>query len=358
MVGRIARLAAASVGAALMVGALAAPVLGAQRPLTMDVLIGDFCVQGTAKPDTVIKIMIKDSAGNSKGHEAFMSEDDGFWSGCVDFFSDGFTTGDSIRVTDYDTDQHLNYTIPRMTMSVNRVTDVVSGKAPAGMHMQLEAADFNTPLFGKDPYDIVKNVTANGSGEYSHDFGNDGADLMTGAFLELSASGAGGTVTVHRIMNVPGLYVLFGHSDFQGYMPPYFPIGVTLKVGGNEVASGHAVGDASGTYSGKFIDADGEQYHVIGGEALKAPKLGISWTVPHIDGNVNRQTDVVSGTCFPNAVWAVIAGFGGFANGTTGADGTFSIDMSDQTDIVKGDQVAIGCFTNAGDLVEQDLTVQ
>src|SRR3954452_22373235 len=122
MLGRIARLAAATMGAALMIGALAAPVLGAQAPLTMDVLIDDFCVQGTAKPDTVIKIVIRDSTGNLKGREAFMSQADGFWSGCVDFFADGFTTGDSIKVTDYDTNQHLNYTIPRLTMSVNRVT--------------------------------------------------------------------------------------------------------------------------------------------------------------------------------------------------------------------------------------------
>ena len=69
-------------------------------------------------------------------------------------------SGDKIKVVDYDTHQTLNYTIPRMTLSVNRSTDVVSGVAPAGTHMALEAADFNTPLFGKDPYDVI--VTRDG----------------------------------------------------------------------------------------------------------------------------------------------------------------------------------------------------
>ncbi len=169
----------------------------------MDILIGDFCVTGNAKPNTVIKFTVKDASGASKGRAATMSESDGFWSGCVDFFADGFTSGDRLKVLDYDTHQTLNYTIPRMTLSADRSTDVASGLAPAGMHMELEAADFNTPLFGKDPYDVVEDVTANGSGAWSHDFGADNIDLMTGAGLELRATGAGGAVTVRRDFNCP-----------------------------------------------------------------------------------------------------------------------------------------------------------
>ncbi len=42
----------------------------------------------------------------------------------------------------------------------------------------------------------------------------------------------------------------------------------------------------------------------------------------------------------------------------TDGSGAFSVDMSDQGGIAKGDQVAIGCFTAPGDLVEEDLVVQ
>jgi hypothetical protein len=358
MLGRIGRGFAAVIGAVLVLGAMVGPALGATRPLTLDIVLDDFCAIGTAKPNTVIKYVIKDSSGAIKGRDAQMSDGQGFWSACVDFFADGFATGDKFKITDYDTNQTLNYTIPRLTLSVDRKTDVVSGRAPAGATVELEAADFNTPLFGKDPYDVIDDVTANGGSSYSHDFGNDGVDLMTGAYLEARLSGAGGNVMVRRDMSVPGLYMLLGTADFQGYMRPYYPIGITLKVGGMQVASGHGVGDEIGQFRGKLVDGDGDQYHLMGGESLKAPKLGISWTVPTINGSANRQTDVVSGTCFPNAVWAVVAGDFGFANGTTGASGHFSVDMSDQQDLVKGDFVAIGCFTNAGDLVEQDLTVQ
>jgi hypothetical protein len=344
-------------GAALMLGIVATPALAAPRPLTMDILLDDYCVQGSAKPNTVIKYVIKDGSGQVKGRDAQLTESDGYWVACVDYFADGLATGDRIKITDYDTNQTLTYTIPRLTLTVNRSTDVVSGRAPAGTHVDLEAADFNTPLFGEDPYDIVKTVTANGASSYSHDFGNNGIDLMAGAYLEARITGAGGAVTVRRDMNVPGLFLLLGQSTFSGYMRPYFPVGITLKTGGSTAATGHAVGDASGEFFSKFVDADGDQYRLAGGESLKAPKLGIAWQVPQIHGTVNRQTDVVSGTCFPNAVWAVVAGDFGFANGTTGGSGNFSVDMSDQWNLVKGDFVAIGCFTNAGDLVEQDLTV-
>lgn len=356
--GRTARVLSAAVGASLLIGALVTPALGAPRPLTMDILIGDFCVGGDAKPNTVIKFVVKDISGGLKGRSAMMSAPDGTWSGCVDFFADGFAAGDKIKVVDYDTNQQLNYTIPRLTLAVNRTTDVVSGKAPAGMHLTLEAVDFNTPFFGEDPYDVIKHVTANGSGAYSHDFGNDGADLRTGALLEVRSSGAGGAITVRRQMSVPGLYVLLNEAVFAGYMRPYFPIDITLKVNGSKVATGSAVGDGGGQYDGRFVDADGEFYRVAGGESLKAPALGIAWTVPQVNGTVSRQTDVVSGTCFPNSPWVVLAGIFGFANGTTDGSGAFSVDVTDQTDLVKGDQVAIGCFTKAGDVVEEDLVVQ
>ena len=282
---------------------------------------------------------------------------DGYWSGCVDFFSDAIASGDRIKVVDYDTNQTLNYTVPRMTLSANRSTDVASGVAPAGLHMTLEAADFNTPLFGKDPYDVFVDLVADGGGTWSHDFGADDIDLMTGAGLELSASGAGGAVTVRRDFSVPGLFVLLDSARFGGYMRPYFPIGITLKTGGSTVATGHAVGDASGQYDGRFVDGVGEPYRLMGGETLSAPKLGISWTVPQVNGTANRQSDVVAGTCFANNPWVVIAGVFAFANGMTDGSGAFSVDLSDQGGIAKGDQVIIGCFSGAGDVVEEDLVV-
>ncbi len=356
--GRAGRVLCAAVGAGVLIGVLATPAFGANRPLSLSILLGDSCVDGLAKPNTVIKFTIEDASGSLKGRDALMTQGDGSWYGCVDFFSDGLTTGDHIKVVDYDTHQQLSYTIPRITLAVDRVSNVVSGKAPAGMRLALEAADFNTPLFGKDPYDIVKHVTANGGGTYSHDFDTDGIDLMAAAQLELRASAQGGAISLRRDLTVPGLFVVINQAEFGGYLRPYFPIGITLKVGGSKVATGNAVGDSSGQFDGRVIDADGELYRVVGGEWLKAPALGIAWTVPNINGAASRHTNVLTGTCFAHEPWVVIAGYFGYANGMTNGSGAFSVDLSDQGGIAKGDQVVIGCFTKAGDVVEEELVVQ
>ncbi len=354
---RVARAAGALLTALIMVIALAAPAMAAPRPLTLDLLMDDGCMLGYAKPGTAVKFTVKDSSGMLKGRDVMLAASDGSWYGCVDYYSDGIDSGDRIKVLDYDTHQQLNYTVPRLTLTVNRVTDVASGKAAAGMKLELEAYDFSGPLFGHDPYDEIKHVTANGSGSYSHDFGHEGIDLMAGAQLEVRATGAGGAVTLRRDMVVPGLFLTLGQASFGGYMAPYRHLGITLKLGGSTVATGDAVGDTSGEFSSKFLKADSESYRVAGGEKLKAPALGISWTVPHVDGTANRATDVVSGTCFANGVYVVVAGFDGFDYGTANSSGHFSVDLSYQLHLHKGDQVLIACATNAGDFVEQSLTV-
>ena len=50
-----------------MVAALAAPVMAAPPPLTLDVTIGDGCVNGTAKPNTFVKVVIRDAGGTAEG---------------------------------------------------------------------------------------------------------------------------------------------------------------------------------------------------------------------------------------------------------------------------------------------------
>lgn len=357
MFARLVRGAAATAAAVLLSGAFAGTALGAPRPLTMDVLIGDSCVSGFAKAGTVIKVTIKDGGGTVIGRDAMIADSDGSWFGCESLFADALGAGMRIKVLDYDTHQTLDYTIPRITLSVNRVTNVVSGKAPAGMKLAIEAADFSAPLFGQDPYDEIAHVTVGGSGSYSHNFSNNGVDLMAGAQLEVRTRAAGGAITTRRDLVVPGVFVNIGQASFGGYMQPFQHLGIRLKAGGVRVATGDGVGDFSGQFSSQFIDADGEAYRVAGGEKMIAPALGISWRVPKIAGTVDKATDKVSGTCFANKPFVVLAGDFGLANGTTGATGKFTVDMSDQIDLRRGDEVLIACFTQAGDVVEQDIVV-
>jgi hypothetical protein len=356
--GRTAR----AVGVLALAGAtfvsLAAPVAAAPRPLQATVGVGGGCIDGQAKPNTFVKVVVRDVNGVQKDREAVTVDAQGAWQSCIDFLAEPLGAGDKVSLFDFETHQALKFTIPRVTMTVNRVSDVVSGTAPAGMKLAVEAADSQGILFGDQPYDLIKHVVAAGDGTWSHDFGSDGINLIGGAQLEVRESLKGGNVLIYRDMNVPGVQIMLGSSEFIGYIAPYKHIGIKLTQGGNKVATGDAVGDQTSGFDGRFVDAQGELYRVAGGEWFGAPALGsdASWQIPVIGGTANVQSDVVTGTCFANNPYVVEAGPIAFAFGTSASNGSFSVDLTDFGGIAHGDGVLIACLSSGGDAVIQQFT--
>lgn len=361
--GRTARAVGVLALAGATFAALAAPVAAAPRPLQALVGVGGDCIGGQAKPNTFVKTVVRDSTGTTKIRSAATVDAQGSWDACLDFLSfsaEPIGAGDKVSLHDFETGQTLDFTIPRVTMTVNRVTDVVSGTAPAGMKLAVEAADSQGILFGDQPYDLTKHVTAASNGTWSHDFGSNGINLIGGAQLEVRESLKSGNVLIYRDMYVPGVQITLGSSEFFGFIAPYKHIGIKLDQGGNRVATGDAVGaDGNSGFDGRFIDAQGELYRVAGGEMFHAPALGpdASWRIPEIDGTANASSDVVTGTCFANDPWVVEAGPFAFDFGTSDSNGQFSTDLTDSGGIAHGDAVLIACLSSGGDVVVQNLTV-
>ncbi len=357
--GRTAR----AVGVLALAGAtfasFAAPVAAAPRPLQAMLGVGDECIGGQAKPNTFVKVIVHDSTGAPKIRDAATVDAQGSWSACIDYFAEPLGAGDKVSLADFETGQALKFTVPRVTMTVNRVSDVVSGTAPAGMKLAVEAADSQGILFGDQPYDLTKHVVAASDGTWSHDFGADGINLIFGSQLEVRASLKGGDALVYRDMYVPGVQITLGSSEFEGFIAPYRHIGIKLTQGGNKVATGDAVGGDTGYgFDGRFVDAQGELYQVAGGEWFSAPALGsdASWRIPAIDGTANVKSDVVTGTCFPNNPYVVEAGVFAFDFGTSDSNGQFSVDLTDSGGIAHGDAVLIACLSSGGDAVIQQFT--
>ena len=358
--GRTARAVGVFALATATFAAIAAPVAAAPRPLQAIVGVGGGCIGGQAKPNTFVKAVVRDSTGETKIRTAATVDAQGSWNACIDLSAEPIGSGDKIRLLDFETGQTLNFTIPRVTMTVNRVTDVVSGTAPAGMKLTVEAADSQGILFGDQPYDLIKHVTTSSGGTWSHNFGSNGINLIGGAQLEVRESLKSGNVLIYRDMYVPGVQITLGSSEFFGFIAPYKHIGIKLDQGGNRVATGDAVGaDVSSGFDGRFVDAQGELYRVAGGEMFHAPALGsdASWRIPEINGTANAQSDVVTGTCFANDPFVVEAGLFAFASGTSDSNGNFSSDLTDTGGIAHGDAVLIACLSSGGDVVVQNLTV-
>ena len=72
--------------------------------------------------------MWKSADGGLVTRRSVSTDENGFWRACAK--GHVLTTGDTLKATD-GTDTHM-FTVPRMTLIVNRVHDTVLGMAPAG----------------------------------------------------------------------------------------------------------------------------------------------------------------------------------------------------------------------------------
>lgn len=352
--------AAATVLAVLLSSVIAGTASAAPRPLSFDVVIGEFCIAGRAKNNSFIKIVQRDSSGNLKGRGVAEADAHGDWYFCG---AEGVVEpGDKFNGLVFDTGQKRSFTVPRLTIKVNRATDVVSGKGPAGTALQVGVADSRFAYWGEE-YDLVRNVVPNSSGAYATDFSAD-ADILGGAQARVDWYNASGTVHVSRLTTAPYLSLAIGRSEFYGASRSNGPVKVGLSWG---AAASHAEGNAVGAYfdsqfTGQLADEDGEPYRLRGGEMLSAPAVGASWQVPAVNMTVNVSSDKVSATCFAHARFVVLtysSDFLAFAFeiGTTGASGAFTVDMTSQMNVRRGDTAQVVCLSSNGDEVAQQKKV-
>jgi len=309
-------------------------------------------------------VIITDRSGIQKGRGAVETDTDGYWSACMQQGVRPMAPGDKVAVTDFETGQKRAFTVPTLTGKVDRGTNVVSGKAPTGTTVEVEAFDFRFDLWGEQ-YDSVQHVVSN-SGSYSYDFDKAGVDIKGGASVVIRWRTGADVVMVGRFQIAPFVVMSLGQSDFAGASGPNKLAQLTLSRNGGVVARGNGVGAyGDSSFYGDFADGDGERYFLKGGEQFSAPVLGAasSWRVPQIAGTANLAADSISGRCFSNGRFVTLAqgsnGLGyGLGYGTAKADGTFTVDLSDQVDIGKGFRIGILCSSPEGDEVSQEFSTR
>jgi hypothetical protein len=356
--------AAALVLGGILAGSFAGAASAAQRPITLEIFIGDSCVYGKGKPSSFFKVIITDRSGVEKGRGAVESDPDGNWSACMQQGVRPMAPGDKIAVTDFETGQKRSLTVPTLTGRVDRGTNVVSGKAPTGSTVEVEAFDFRFDLWGEQ-YDSIQHVVA-ANGNYLYDFDNAGVNIRGGASVVIRWRSGGDVVMVGRFQIAPFVVMRLGESDFAGASGPNRLAELKLTRSGAVVARGNGVGAyGDSSFYGDFADADGERYFVNGGEQFSAPVLGAvsSWRVPQIAGRSDLAADTVSGRCFASGRFVTLAqgsgGLGyGLGFGTANADGTFTVDLTDQVDITKGFRIGILCYSAEGDEVSQEFVTR
>ena len=323
--------------------------------------IGSNCVRGMgAVPDSTVRLVWKSASGALKVRtEIAASPGSGYWSYCSD--TAAIAIGDVLKVSDELGSR--SFTMPNVTLVADRVHDNFRGKGPANSTGEL---CYHAGLFA-DYYACVE-ITSDDSGSWfvrPEELG----DLIGGIDADVTVQSAKGDwMSAHT--TAAWIEVTLGRSRFAGGTTPFRTNKASVRDADTDIIMGRgtAVSDDYGSFSGEFLDADGNQVKVAAGDRIRSNIASdADWIVPNIEGTADVATDFVNGRCFDTGVsadeaWVTVyrvgGGFRGFSFAYVQEDGSFEIDFSqpdafmfDHANIKHGDRVSIRCLQTTGDVV-------
>jgi hypothetical protein len=270
-------------------------------------------------------------------------------------FKRGVTGLDRIRATDGSVSREI--VVPNLTITVNRVTDVVSGHAPASRSVTFTGCHYEAWLTCSD---ISGGTTASANGAYSKDF-TPTVDIRGEDFVEVEySSPAGDTVT--REGFAPKAVVRVGDSSVLGFANPGQSVSVRLKRSGSVKGTATGVADAGLGYWSETLHRSGGDPIVphAGDNVVGTWAADGALTIPTTSVTGNAATDHVTGQCLvdkPVKIRAYHPNFSSTSYAAGMADGTghFNVDTSDAQnptyDLQHGDLIEVSCLTTRGDTV-------
>ena len=330
--------------------------------ITFDIQLFDPCLRGSGAADATISVVWRDSNGALKASGTATHP---FSSGVWEFCSPGnaMTPGDKLKVGDGSYTRA--YTVPNVTLHIDRVNDVYVGTGPAGRTLRL---CIQTGDFGR-----CHSVRVGQDGQWSYD-PHDDLIHYQGAGYGVSlywTSPNDDTVFIDGL-NAPFLAVTLGTSKFSGETDPLGNVSVTVS--NAKTGTGSATGGQYGDFAGRLHKQNGNAYVIAPGDHVSAPSLAsdADWIVPQIDAAVDAATDVVNGRCYDSGtsaqtyfvdVYRTAGHLRGTTTSQTDPDGSFSVNMrtdvgdffEKSANIKHGDKVVVGCIQTTGDVAQVEL---
>jgi hypothetical protein len=346
---RVGRVASAVLGAlvfaALMAGGSAA---GGSAGFRID--IGSCQVAGFAPNGTSVAVTWRGRDRRLKTTQTVTADSFGIWQTRCEP-EEHVEAGDRVRQT---IGSHTRVvTVPTLTVVIDRVSDVVSGRGPGGRTLSVYAAD------------VRKDVTVAPDGTWFADYAGD-FDILGGESVALQYVNHAHDL-IRRFATAPFIRVWRGGSELLGWTEPGKAVSIGLADGAaTPRGTGNAVGAlGTGAFSGSFTHAHGQPVRPRAGDLIDARDVAADsyFTVPKVAIAADPATDVVSGRCLPHGLYLVDVHRRDFtAEWTTGgrADGKgrFSQDLTPYFDIKAGTKVELVCTLPSGDQVARRITVE
>jgi hypothetical protein len=329
--------------------------------ITFDVQLFDPCLRGSDAADVTISVVWSDSAGALKANGTATHP---FGGGVWEFCSPGnaMTPGDKLKVSDGSYTRA--YTVPNVTLHIDRVNNVYVGTGPAGRTLRL---CIQTGDFGR-----CHSVRVGQDGQWSYDPHEDLIHYRAGYGVSLDWTSPNHDTVFIDGINAPFLAVTLGTSKFSGETDPLENVSVTVS--NARTGTGSATGGQYGDFSGRLRKPNGNPYVIDPGDHVSAPSLAsdADWIVPKVDAAADAATDVVNGRCHDSGTSAQLyfvdvyrspGHLRGTATRQTDSDGSFSINMRTDVgdfyekpaNIKHGDKVVVGCIQTTGDVAQVEI---
>jgi hypothetical protein len=258
--------------------------------------------------------------------------------------------------------------IPNLAMKADRISDVVSGKAPAGKTIKISVTAYQPGHYVNATVTDVF-VAANVTGDWSFDFTSHGG-IRGQDILDLSYKPNqdyfGATGDVWRIsLQVENMRIGRGTTHAWGQMNPGEQATLTLRSAVDAVRGRAYVApdDDDGNYGGYFrTGAGGTVYPRATDKVAATFATDATMTVPNVTVAGNATSDVVSGICMPNQGFAVFARKPDYSDSATGygvtsGSGAYAFDVTSQMNLVAGDYISVRCKFDTGDEVGREGVV-
>jgi hypothetical protein len=276
--------------------------------------------------------------------------------------------GDTLRVTFTDLGYTRTFSVPTLTMAIDRSTSVASGLAPAGTELQLRV----TRADPGDDYPAMACTTtaltnSNGAWKRALQNVNGGPACSPGyrtrgrdAFTAWFTNGSGDTL--HRSVTAPYVELRLGSSVVSGAVDSGANVTIRETTDTGAVrGTASARGNLEGSFAATLRSSTSSTVAVRPGDRFTGNWAGtVSFDVPNVTISWSSTNGTLSGRCMPNARFGLWVRFheGGGAGrvGTTGpAGGTGAIDLSGNP-LGPGDVVTLTCERGLGDEVSRSKT--
>lgn len=322
--------------------------------LSVDAVIGRCNLTGRAEWGGPLTVTLRAPNGDLKGRRRVLA-DSGAWQ--VDCLGPaGTVDGGDRLVLSQNGHRHALF-VPRLTVQLDRDSDVVSGVGPPNTNLKA----FADEVHGFTGFTVTaqRQVVTDDRGRYAAHFGASSFDLKGGDDGAIGWFVADDTVL--RYIAAPQIVVYRDEVSMQGVTAPGDLLHVSVhRATGTKRGTALGVADGGGYVRDlRLADSSGRPVRVhLGDEILSDAAADAHFVMPDVILHANAVTDTLSGRCLPSRQFQVLRSNGErLTAGRTNADGAFAINLAGGVDLRSGDVLVLDCRLPTGDVAGDQVVI-